>query len=90
MHYLIRPHAVSGRFDNELYPREVVKRALELGASSVIMVHNHPSGDTTPSKGDIEMTRSVAKALSAVGVSVHDHVVIGRGRHSSFKSLGLL
>ena len=73
-----------------VYPREVVKRALELGASAVIMVHNHPSGDTTPSKGDIEMTRAVAKALDAVGVQIHDHVVIGRGRHSSFKTLGLL
>jgi DNA repair protein RadC len=73
-----------------VYPREVVKRALELGASAVIMVHNHPSGDTTPSKGDIDMTRAVAKALDAVGVQIHDHVVIGRGRHSSFKSLGLL
>jgi DNA repair protein RadC len=73
-----------------VYPREVVKRALELGASSVIMVHNHPSGDTTPSRGDIEMTRAVAKALDAVGVQIHDHVVIGRGRHSSFKSLGLI
>jgi DNA repair protein RadC len=73
-----------------VYPREVVKRALELGASALIMVHNHPSGDTTPSKADVEMTRAVAKALAAVGVEVHDHVVIGRGRHSSFKSLGLL
>lgn len=73
-----------------VYPREVVKRALELGASAVIMVHNHPSGDTTPSRGDIEMTRAVAKALDAVGLQIHDHVVIGRGRHSSFKSLGLL
>ena len=54
------------------------------------MVHNHPSGDTTPSKGDIEMTRAVVKALDAVGIQVHDHVVIGRGRHSSFKTLGLL
>ena len=73
-----------------VYPREVVKRALELGASAVIMVHNHPSGDTTPSKADIEMTRSVAKALVAVGLALHDHVIIGRGHHSSFKSLGLL
>jgi DNA repair protein RadC len=73
-----------------LYPREVVKRALELGASAIILVHNHPSGDTTPSKGDIDMTRTVAKALDAVGVAVHDHVIIGRGRHSSFKTLGLL
>ncbi|HUZ72693.1 MAG TPA: DNA repair protein RadC [Stellaceae bacterium] len=73
-----------------VYPREVVKRALDLGAAAVIMVHNHPSGDTTPSKGDIEMTRAVVKALAAVSVAVHDHVVVGRGRHSSFKSLGLL
>ena len=73
-----------------LYPREVVKRALELGASAIILVHNHPSGDPTPSKADIEMTRAVAKALDAIGVTVHDHVIIGRGRHSSFKSLGLL
>ncbi len=73
-----------------VYPREVVKRALELGASAVIMVHNHPSGDTTPSKGDIDMTKAVAKALAAVDVTVHDHVIIGRGRHASFKSLGLI
>jgi DNA repair protein RadC len=73
-----------------VYPREVVKRALELGASAIIMVHNHPSGDTTPSKADIEVTRSVARALATVGIALHDHIVIGRGRHSSFKSLGLL
>jgi len=73
-----------------VYPREVVKRALELGASALIMVHNHPSGDTTPSKADIDMTRAVAKALTAVGIALHDHLVIGRGRHSSFRSLGLI
>ena len=73
-----------------VYPREVVKRALELGASAIIMVHNHPSGDPTPSPGDIELTRAVAKAVGAVGVALHDHLVIGRGRHASFKSLGLL
>jgi DNA repair protein RadC len=73
-----------------VYPREVVKRALELGASALIMVHNHPSGDTTPSKADIEMTRMVQKALAAVGIALHDHVVIGRGRHSSFRTLGLM
>jgi DNA repair protein RadC len=73
-----------------VYPREVVKRALELGASAVIMVHNHPSGDTTPSKGDVEMTRAVQAALKSVGLQIHDHVVIGRGKHSSFKNLGLL
>lgn len=73
-----------------VYPREVVKRALELGASAVIMVHNHPSSDTTPSKADIEMTRAVRDAAKAVGVALHDHVIIGRGRHTSFKTLGLL
>ncbi len=67
-----------------------MKRALALGASAIILVHNHPSGDTTPSKGDIEVTKAVAKAAAAVGVTVHDHVVIGRGHHTSFKSLGLL
>ncbi|HZB93784.1 MAG TPA: DNA repair protein RadC [Stellaceae bacterium] len=73
-----------------VYPREVVKRALELGASALIMVHNHPSGDTTPSKADIDMTRAVAKALTAVGIALHDHLVVGRGKHASFRSLGLL
>jgi DNA repair protein RadC len=73
-----------------LYPREVVKRALELNASAVIMVHNHPSGDPTPSKADIEMTRAVRDALKAVGIVLHDHLVIGRKGHTSFKSVGLL
>ena len=73
-----------------VYPREIVKRALELSASSVILVHNHPSGDPTPSKADIAMTREVAAAAKALGLAVHDHLVIGRGGHASFKSLGLL
>lgn len=73
-----------------VYPREVVKRAINLGASAVILVHNHPSGDTTPSKADIEMTKQVAAAGQALGIALHDHVVIGRGGHTSFKSLGLL
>jgi DNA repair protein RadC len=73
-----------------VYPREVVKRALELGASAIIMVHNHPSGDPTPSKADIEMTREVQKAAAALGLTLHDHVVLGRGRHASFRTLGLL
>src|ERR1700685_2215096 len=71
-----------------VYPREVVKRALELGASSVILVHNHPSGDTTPSKADIEMTRDVTAAAKALNISVHDHLVVGRSGHASFKALG--
>ncbi|WGF89077.1 RadC family protein [Marinivivus vitaminiproducens] len=73
-----------------LYPREVVKRALELAASAIIMVHNHPSGDPTPSKADIEMTRQVVEALGVVGITVHDHVIVGKNRHASFRSLKLM
>lgn len=74
-----------------VYPREVVKRALELAASAVILVHNHPSGDPTPSRADIEMTKEIARAANAVGLSVHDHLIIGRGgKHTSFKAQRLL
>jgi DNA repair protein RadC len=73
-----------------VYPREIVKRALELSATAIILVHNHPSGDPTPSKADIDMTRDIAKAALALGITVHDHLVIGRKGHASFKSLGLL
>jgi DNA repair protein RadC len=73
-----------------VYPREIVKRALEHGASAIILVHNHPSGDPTPSKADIIMTRDIAAAAKSLGIAVHDHLVIGRGGHASFKSLGLL
>ena len=73
-----------------VYPREVVKRALAVGASSVIMVHNHPSGDPQPSRADIAMTQNVAKALATVGMTLHDHVIVARGRHINFKSLGLI
>ncbi|MFE0756830.1 DNA repair protein RadC [Inquilinus sp. NPDC058860] len=73
-----------------VYPREVARRALELGASALILVHNHPSGDPTPSRADIEMTKAVARALETVGVTLHDHVIVGRKGHSSFRSLGLL
>jgi DNA repair protein RadC len=73
-----------------VYPREVVKRALDLGASAIIMVHNHPSGDPTPSAGDIEMTREVQEAAGRLGITVHDHVIIGRTGHSSLKNMGLL
>ena len=73
-----------------VYPREIVKRALELAASAIILVHNHPSGDPTPSRADIEMTREVADAAKALRIAVHDHVVIGRGGTASFKALGLL
>ena len=73
-----------------VYPREVVKRALELGASALILVHNHPSGDPTPSRADIAMTREIAAAAKTLKIELHDHLVIGRGSHASFKALGLL
>ncbi|MEQ8267880.1 MAG: DNA repair protein RadC [Parvibaculum sp.] len=73
-----------------VYPREVVKRALELNASALILVHNHPSGDPTPSNADIEMTRQIADTAKPLGIEVHDHLVIGKGRHASFRSLGLI
>ena len=73
-----------------LYPREVIKRALELNASAIILVHNHPSGDSTPSPADIEMTEEVCEAGDKLGISVHDHLIISRNGHSSFKSMGLL
>jgi DNA repair protein RadC len=73
-----------------VYPREVVKRALELGASALILVHNHPSGDPTPSQADIEMTRAVQEAAGSLGVAVHDHLVVGAVETASFRSLGLL
>ena len=73
-----------------VYPREVLKRALELGASALILVHNHPSGDPTPSRGDIQMTRELVAAAKALKIEVHDHLVIGKGKHASFKALGLL
>jgi DNA repair protein RadC len=72
-----------------VYPREVVKRALDLGASALILVHNHPSGDPTPSKADVAMTRDIVKAASPLGVTVHDHLIIGHGRHASLRDLGL-
>jgi DNA repair protein RadC len=73
-----------------VYPREVVKRALELNASAIILVHNHPSGDPTASQADIEMTRKVEMAVRTVGVVLHDHVVIGKERDASFRALALL
>ncbi|GGD90875.1 UPF0758 protein R01728 [Aureimonas endophytica] len=72
-----------------VYPREVVRRALELSASALILVHNHPSGDPTPSRADIEMTRTVAETAKALGIAVHDHVIIGTSGHTSMKGLKL-
>ena len=72
------------------YPREIVKRALELGATAVIMVHNHPTGDPRPSKQDIELTRAVQAAGATLGIALHDHIIVGHNAHLSFKAEGLL
>jgi DNA repair protein RadC len=71
-----------------VYPREVVKRALDLGASALILVHNHPSGDPTPSKADIAVTQDIKKAAAPLGVVLHDHLIIGRNGHISLRELG--
>jgi DNA repair protein RadC len=73
-----------------VYPREVVKRALELGASAIILVHNHPSGDPTPSTSDVEMTKQIIDAARTLDITVHDHLIIGRNGHTSLKQLGLM
>jgi DNA repair protein RadC len=73
-----------------VYPREVVRRALELQATALILVHNHPSGDPTPSRDDIEMTREVKQAAQALAIVLHDHVIVGNGRWLSFRQEGLL
>jgi DNA repair protein RadC len=72
-----------------VYVREVVKRALEHSASAIILVHNHPSGDPTPSRADIDMTRQIVAAAGPLGVAIHDHIIVGRHGHASFKSLKL-
>jgi len=72
-----------------VYPREVVKRALELSATALILVHNHPSGDPTPSRADIEMTKLIADAAKPLGITVHDHLIIGKDGHVSMKGLRL-
>jgi len=73
-----------------VYPREVIKRSLALEASAIILAHNHPSGDPTPSQSDIDMTFTIVETCNAVGISVHDHLVIGREEIASFKMLGLM
>lgn len=73
-----------------VYPREVMRRALELSASAIILVHNHPSGSPDPSKADIEMTKSVQEAGAKLGITIHDHVIVARGGTVSFRAQGLL
>ena len=73
-----------------VYPREVLRRAVELHATAIILVHNHPSGDPTPSRADIQMTRKIIEVLEPLDITVHDHVIIGKGGHASLKGLGLV
>ncbi|HVU43597.1 MAG TPA: DNA repair protein RadC, partial [Xanthobacteraceae bacterium] len=73
-----------------VYPREVVKRALELSATAMILVHNHPSGDPTPSRADIQMTQQIISVASPLGISVHDHIIVGKDGHASLKGLKLV
>jgi DNA repair protein RadC len=73
-----------------VYVREVVKRALELSATAVLLAHNHPSGDPTPSRADIEMTRLIVEAAKPLGIAVHDHIIVGKSAHTSFKALRLI
>ncbi|MBH0236948.1 RadC family protein [Methylobrevis albus] len=73
-----------------VYPREIVKRALELSATALILVHNHPSGDPTPSRADIQMTRQIIDVAQPLGIAVHDHIIVGREGHASLKGLQLI
>lgn len=73
-----------------VYPREVVRRALELHASALILVHNHPSGDPAPSAADVEMTRLIVEAARALEICVHDHLIVGRNGHTSLRQMGLM
>jgi DNA repair protein RadC len=73
-----------------VYPREVVKRALELSATAVILVHNHPSGDPTPSRADIDMTKAIVEVARPLGIAVHDHLIVGKDGHASLKALKLM
>ena len=73
-----------------VYPREVIKRALELGATAIILVHNHPSGDPTPSSADIRMTQVIVGIAGPLGITVHDHIIIGRNGHASLRGLKLI
>jgi DNA repair protein RadC len=73
-----------------VYPREVVKRALELSATAIILVHNHPSGDPTPSRADVQMTKEIVTVAGPLGIEVHDHIIVGKAGHASLKALKLI
>ena len=83
--------AAEGSIDQAaVHVREVARRALELGSAAIILVHNHPSGEPTPSRADIALTREIVAALKPLGVTVHDHVIVGANGHTSFRAQGLL
>ena len=73
-----------------VYPREVIKRALELSATALVLVHNHPSGDPTPSQADIQMTKAIIQIATPLGIAVHDHIIVGKNGHSSLKAMKLM
>ncbi len=73
-----------------LYVREVIRRAIDLGSAAIILVHNHPSGDPSPSRADIEVTRNVAEAGKRLGIALHDHIIMGTEGHASLRALGLI
>jgi DNA repair protein RadC len=73
-----------------VYPREVIKRALELSATAIILVHNHPSGDPTPSQADIQMTKAIVDIAQPLGIAVHDHIIVGKNGHASLKGMKLM
>ncbi|VWX51817.1 hypothetical protein NOVOSPHI9U_40407 [Novosphingobium sp. 9U] len=88
---ILDEHVGDGSIDEAaIHPREVIRRALDLGATALILVHNHPSGNAQPSRADIEITNRIAEAGRLLGVTVHDHVVIGREGHVSLKAKGLI
>jgi DNA repair protein RadC len=90
--YLLRDELIGEGSINEIpiYPREIMKRALELGATALILVHNHPSGDPSPSRGDIDATRRILEAARPLDICVHDHVIVAGSGWSSFKTLRLI
>jgi DNA repair protein RadC len=91
-HALIQDETQQTGTVNEVaaYPREIVRRALNLGAVGVVLVHNHPSGNLKPSPGDVDITREIARALEGVGIALHDHLIVGRNGHVSLREMGKL
>lgn len=83
-------HSTGTINSSSVYPREILKEVLQVGATSIIIVHNHPTGDTTPSKADIQITRKIKETLQTIDVNLHDHLIVSKGNYISFKMLGLL